>query len=42
MDDIPSAPTHIDGSLADKICRLWDEYLPDVDDVVGAILDMED
>lgn len=37
LDDVPSAPTCIEGSLADKIHRDWSEYLPDISDVIAAV-----
>jgi len=37
LDDIPSAPTEMRTILADRIVRPWEEYLPDVCDVVEAV-----
>jgi len=36
LDDVPSAPTNVEGSLADKIHRDWVEYLPDISEVISA------
>ena len=38
LDDIPSAPTEMYTKLADEIVGEWDEYLPEIDEIVEAVV----
>ncbi len=37
IDDLPSAPTTIEGSVADKVPGKFEDYLPDANDVINEI-----
>jgi len=39
LDDIPSEPTSMNTVLADEIVGEWDEYLPEIDEVVEAVFE---